>query len=169
MRSFLGLVNYYGKFIPNLATLLQPLNSLLQANTKWVWSRECTQAFQDAKKKIASAQVLTHYDPALPIELAVDASPFGVGAVISHSMPNGAERPIAFASRTLHKSEKNYAQIEKEALAIVYGVKKFHQYLYGRNFTLLTDHQPLTSIFGPKKGIPSLACLLYTSPSPRDS
>ena len=129
MRSFLGLVNYYGKFIPNLATLLQPLNSLLQADTKWVWSQKCATAFQEAKEKIASAQVLTHYDPARPIKLAVDASPYGVGAVISHSMPNGTERPIAFASRTLHQSERNYAQIEKEALAIVYGVKKFHQYL----------------------------------------
>ncbi len=157
LRSFLGLVNYYGKFIPNLATLLQPLNSLLQADTKWVWSKRCADAFQEAKEKITSAQVLTHYDPTRPIKLAVDASPYGVGAVISHSMPNGTERPIAFASRTLHKSEKNYAQIEKEALAIVYGVKKFHQYLYGRKFQLLTDHQPLTSILGPKKGIPSLA------------
>ena len=157
LRSFLGLVNYYGKFIPNLATLLQPLHSLLQTDTKWVWSQKCARAFQEAKEKIASAQVLTHYDPARPIKLAVDASPYGVGAVISHSMPNGDEKPIAFASRTLHKGEKNYAQIEKEALAIVYGVKKFHQYLYGRKFVLLTDHQPLTSIFGPKKGIPSLA------------
>ena len=157
LRSFLGLVNYYGKFIPNLATLLQPLNSLLQADTKWVWSQRCAKAFQEAKEKIASAQVLTHYAPDRPIKLAVDASPYGVGAVISHSMPNGAERPIAFASRTLHKNEKNSPQIEKEALAIVYGVKKFHQYLYGRKFVLLTDHQPLTSIFGPKKGIPSLA------------
>ena len=155
LRSFLGLVNYYGKFIPNLATLLQPLNELLQADAKLVWSRKCDQAFQEAKRKIAS--VLTHYDPARPIKLAVDASPYGVGAVISHNMPNGTERPIAFASRTLHKSEKNYAQIEKEALAIVYGVKKFHQYLYGRKFTLVTDHQPLTSIFGSKKGVPSLA------------
>ena len=157
LRSFLGLVNYYGKFIPNLATLLQPLNSLLQADTKWVWSNKCSEAFQEAKKKITSAQVLTHYDPTRPIKLAVDASPYGIGAVISHSTPNGTERPIAFASRTLHKSERNYAQIEKEALAIIYGVRKFHQYLYRRKLTLLTDHQPLTTIFSPKKGIPSLA------------
>ena len=157
LRSFLGLLNYYGKFIPNLSTLLHPLNALLQAETKWAWSKECAEAFQLSKDQLTSAQVLTHYDPALPLNLAADASAYGVGAVISHVMPDGSERPIAFASRTLSTSEKNYAQLEKEALSLVFGVKKFHQYLYGRKFTLITDHQPLTTILGPKRGIPSLA------------
>ena len=91
LRSFLGLINYYGKFIPNLATILQPLNSLLQARKKWNWSVECAQAFQEAKSQITSAQILTHYDPTLPIKLASDASAYGLGAVISHVMPDGAE------------------------------------------------------------------------------
>ena len=157
LRSFLGLLNYYGKFIPNLSTLLHPLNTLLQADKKWTWSRECAEAFQLAKDQLTSTQVLTHYDPALPLQLAADASAYGVGAVISHVLPDGSEHPIAFASRTLSASEKNYTQLEKEALSLVFGVKKFHQYLYGRRFTLITDHQPLTTILGPKKGIPSLA------------
>ena len=151
LRSFLGLINYHGKFILNLSTLLQPLNALLQAGTKWSWSTKCEKAFQEAKKQIASAKVLTHYDPTLPIKLAADASAYGVGAVISHRMPDGTERPIAFASHTLTKSEKNYAQLEKEALSLVYEVKKFHRYLYSRKFTLLTDHQDLRHTFHPNK------------------
>ena len=85
LRSFLGLTNYYGKFIPNLATLLHPLNALLQANKKWKWSSECVKAFQAAKEQIISASVLTHYDPTLPITLAADASAYGMGAVFSHN------------------------------------------------------------------------------------
>ena len=118
---------------------------------------ECQNAFQTAKDKLASSNVLMHYDSSLPLRLAGDASAYGVGAVISHVLPNGTERPIAFASRTLGASEKNYAQIEKEALSLVFGVKRFHKYLYGRPFTLVTDHKPLTVILGPKKGIPPLA------------
>jgi hypothetical protein len=158
LRSFLGLLNYYGKFIENLATLIHPLNTLLRADTPWNWSQECLKAFMDAKEALTSSTVLAHFDPNLPIVLAGDASSYGIGAVISVRIKtNGSERPIAFASRTLSQSEKNYAQLEKEALSLIFGIKKFHQYLYGRRFTLLTDHKPLLTLLGPKTGIPSLA------------
>lgn len=157
LRSFLGLNNYYAGFVPNLSTLLHPLNALLHKEVKWEWSKECNSAFCEAKEQLASDRVLIHYDPTLPVILACDASPYGVGAVLSHKLPSGEEKPIAFASRTLSKAEQNYAQIEREALGIFFGVRRFHSYLYGRHFTLLTDHRPLTTILSPSKATPSMA------------
>ena len=111
------------------------------------------------KDKLSSDQVLAHYDTTLPVSLASDASQYGVGAVISHLMPDGTERPIAYGSRTLTKAEKNYAQIEREAAAIIFLVSKSSSriYNYGRKFTLITDHKPLTTIFSPKSSLPALA------------
>ena len=149
-------MNYYRKFLPNLANIVKPLNELLQKGKKWIWSSQCTQAVRTAKQLLTASNVLTHYDPNLPLKLAADASQYGVGAVISHVLPGGDERPIAFASQSLSKSEQNYAQIDKEALALIFGVLKFHAYIFGSKFTLVTDHQPLTTILGPKKGIPSV-------------
>ena len=157
LRALLGMVNYYRKFIANLSSLLQPLNSLLQANKPWKWTDKATKAFIAAKKAIATTGVLAHYDPKQPLTLAGDASGYGIGAVISHTLPDGSEKPIAFASRSLSPSERGYSQIEKEALSLIYGVKKFHQYLYGRKFCLVTDNKPLLAILGTKKGVPSLA------------
>ncbi len=126
-------------------------------NTKWEWSQACEHSFQELKQKLGSTDVLIHYDGQMPLRLACDASSCGIGAVISHVLPDGAERPIAYASRTMTQSERNYAQIEKEALALIFGVKKFHQFLYGRPFTLVTDHQPLTAVLGSKRGLPTVA------------
>lgn len=160
LKSFLGLIHYYGKFLPNLATLLQPLNNLLKKNMTWKLTEECVVSFQEAKNLFTKAPVLTHYDPSLPMKLAGDASAYGIGAVISHVFPDGSERPIVYASRTLSAAEKNYGQIEKEALSLVFGVRKFHQYIYRQKFVLVTDHKPLTPVFRPKRGTPTLAAAI---------
>ena len=150
-------MNYYRKFGPNLTSVLHPLNQLLRQDVRWNWTPACNKSLCIVKKKLVDSTLLVHYDSQLPLRLASDASAYGIGAVISHVFPNGTEQPIAFASRTLTPAEKNYPQIEKEALSLVFGVQKFHQYLYARKFVLVTDHKPLCAILGPKKGIPTLA------------
>ena len=128
LRSILGLVNYYGKFVNNLGSILHPLNQLLKTNAKWEWTPSCSNAFAEVKQKLVSNRLPVHFDSDLPLQLAIDASSYGLGAVLSHVYPNGKEKSIAFASRTLTQAEKNYPQIEKEALSIIFGIKKFHQY-----------------------------------------
>ena len=125
LRSYLSLLNYYGKFIKNLSSLQRQLHQLLCHGKAWKWTQQCEAAFVQTKKALLESDALIHFDPTLHLQLACDASPYVVGAVISHIMPNGEERPIAFASRTLSKAESNYAQIEREALGIVLGVRKF--------------------------------------------
>jgi hypothetical protein len=157
LRSFLGLVNHYRKFVGGMSTISRPLNRLLEKHQRWDWSAECSKAVQKIKDCLVKKDgLLTHYDPKAELVLAVDASPVGLGAVLSHNTDSG-EKPIEFASRSLTAAERNYSQIDREALAIVFGVRKFHQYLYGRRFTLCTDNKPLSHILSLKKGIPSMA------------
>lgn len=156
LQSLLGLINYYGKFVPNLSSILFPLNKLLRKNEAWEWNAACQSALVHVKKLLTSKPILTHYNPSWPVQLSCDASAYGIGAVLSHIL-QGQVHPIAYASRTLTKAEQGYSQLEKEALALVFGVKRFHYYVYARNFTLLTDHKPLETIFGPKTGIPAIA------------
>ena len=117
----------------------------------------CRNAFNHAKVALVSADVLAHYDVTKSLRLAADASPYGIGAVLSHIEANGEEHPVALVSRTLTRAEQNYSQLEKEALALIFGVRKSYAYIYGRRFTLVTDHKPLVTILGPKQRIPTLA------------
>lgn len=119
------MVQYYAKFLPDLATHLAPLHRLIQKDVKWSWGAAEEASFLVVKEMLLQDRVLMRYDPDLPLVLATDSSSYGLGAVLSHHTPEGVERPIAYASRSLSETEKKYSQIEKEALSLVWGVKKF--------------------------------------------
>ena len=149
VRSFLGKVTFYEKFIPSRVDLLAPLYRLLPRDAPWTWGDEQRSAFKAVKEILCCGPLLVHYSLALPLVLCVDASPYGVGAVLAHVIDE-FERPVAYASRTMTSAEKNYSQFDKEGLAIVFGVLKFHQYVAGRRFVVYTDHKPLVGLFGGK-------------------
>ncbi len=98
LRAFLALLSYYGKLMENLSTVIKPMTELLHKDWPWQWSKACQASFEEAKKLLSSSKVLTQFDPQLPILLACDASAYGVGAVISHQMSDGSEKPIAYES-----------------------------------------------------------------------
>ncbi|XP_026320398.1 uncharacterized protein K02A2.6-like [Hyposmocoma kahamanoa] len=161
LRSYLGMLNFYNNYIGNLSTLTKPLRELIEKNVKWNWSDLHQQSFELSKQKLLNSDILVHYDPSLPLVLFTDASPVGLGAVLCHAIKKGnnklMEKPIAFASCSLTKVQQNYSQLDREALGIIYAVTKFHKYLWGRQFTLITDNAPIRHIFHPSKNVPTLA------------
>jgi len=159
LRAFLGMLNYYHGFLPDIATVLRPLHKLLRHGTKWCWKTKQQVVFDKSKKLLQSANLLVHFQPDLELILASDASDYGAGAVLCHQLADGTERPIGYVSRSLNTAEHDYSTIEKEALVIIFGVKKFSQFLYGHKFTIQTDHKPLEGLFNEKKGVPQQASL----------
>ena len=133
LRSLLGIINHYEKFIPFLADLSAPLNKLLRKDVEFIWSTHCDESLKKIKEALSSAEVLAHFDPKLPLGLACDTSKVGIGAVLYHRYDNGTERPIAYASKALTKAEQNYSQIEREALSLVYGVKNSISFFLATN------------------------------------
>ena len=149
LRAFLGMINYHGKFIRNLSSILQPINQLLQKNQDFTWTPQCEAALNKAKDSFSSSHVLVHYYSSLPVILESDVSQYSNGAVTLHRFPNGDEGSIAYASSSLNLFVQNYNQIEKEGLDIAFGLTKYFMYLFGRKFILRTDHKPLLKIFAP--------------------
>ena len=133
--------------------MLHPLNRLPQKGAGWSWTAQCEQASKSVKQQLTGATVLTAYNPDLQLRLSTDASGFRVEVVITDMMTNGEKRPIAFDLRTLTASEKNYAQIKREVLGIISGVKKIHQF---RPFVPASHHKHLFTIYGSKNGVPTL-------------
>ena len=145
-RAFLGLASYYRRFVPNFATLSKPLSVLTKTkhSQSFRWTDEAAAAFNEIKSKLTEAPCLTCLDQEAPLVVHTDASNVGLGAVLS-VMRDGEEFVVAYASRQLKESEINYAPIKKECLAIIYALKTFHYYIYGKTeFDVITDHCPLT-------------------------
>ena len=107
LKAFLGMLNYYHRFLDRMSTIPEPLHRLLRKGQSWEWDKAQQIVFEKAKQLLTSTQVLSHYDPAKPLTMSCDASPYGITAVLSHRMPNGDDRPTAFASKTLPPAERN--------------------------------------------------------------
>ena len=145
LREFLGLVNFYHRFIPNAARILQPLHQLLQAtkDAKLRWSDEAISAFEASKQALASASLLSYPKPDAPTSIMCDASDSAVGAVLQQDI-DGQWCPIAYFSKQLQCAQKRYSTFDRELLAIYQAVKHFRHFVEGRQFTIFTDHKPLT-------------------------
>ena len=149
VRSFMGLVNFSAEFIPNLATVSEPLRQLTRKGVTFKWGEKQQEAFKALKETLASAETLAYYDKDAKTRVIADASPVGLGAVLAQEQ-NGNWRPVYYASRSLTAVERRYSQTEREALALVWACERFHVYLYGKHFELETDHKPLEVIYSSK-------------------
>lgn len=142
IKQFLGLVGYYRRFIPSFSKLAKPLTDLLKKDKPFVWEIAQADAFDALRRSLCTEPILQYPDFTQPFILTTDASGYAIGGVLSQGKI-GKDLPIAYVSRILNKPEQNYSTIEKECLAIVYCTNHFRPYLYGRKFTIVTDHKPL--------------------------
>ncbi|CAK9796275.1 Retrovirus-related Pol polyprotein from transposon 17.6 [Anthophora plagiata] len=142
VREFLGLAGYYRRFIDKFSHIAKPLTALLRKDTKFEWSAAQERAFETLRNVLCTEPVLRYPDFSETFHITTDPSGYAVGDILSQGQI-GQDRPIAYASRLLHGAELNYSIIEKECLAIIYAVRHFRPYVYGKFFNLITDHQPL--------------------------
>ena len=142
VRSFVGTVSWYRRFVPNFAHLVRPLTDLFKKSKKFNWTPECEESFRKAKECLVTAPILTCPDFNLPFVVQTDASDFGIGAVLSQKFEDG-EKVICYLSRSLNRSERNYSTTEKECLGVLWAVEKLRPYIEGVRFTVITDHYSL--------------------------
>ena len=146
MLRFLGTINYLGRFIANLSTISEPVRKLLGKDIAWHFDTPQIKAVDQLKQMITSSPILKFFDTQIPIRISCDASQSGLGAILEQK--HGEEwHPVAYASRSLNTAERNYCQIEKEMLSIVFSCERFKEYVYVQKFEILIDHLPLRSIF----------------------
>jgi len=147
LQRVLGMVNYLRDFIPKMSEIISPLRELLKKDKIWVWNESHSAVLKEVKQLICNASTLTNCDPNIKIEIQCDASQDAIGCCLLQN-----KKPVCFLSRSLTDTEKGYAQIEKELLAVTFSCQKLHNYIYGNNNIIIyTDHQPLVSII--KKGL----------------
>lgn len=144
-RKYLGLVNYFQKFIPNLSQKLSPMLDLLKSGSRYSWDKPQREAFEGIKREFASGRILIHYDSSMIPVICTDASNRGISAVLCDEI-DGVLRPVMFRSRTLTAAERNYPILHRELLAVVFAFEKFYKYVLGKSTKLLTDHKPLIPI-----------------------
>ena len=156
LHSYVGMLNFYAKFLPHGSTVFKSLYALLGKNVQWSWTPECDQAFKISKQMLLESKALAVYDPSKTLIVVADASPVGIGAVLAIRIDN-VEYPVEFMSKMLTLTQQRYSQLEREGLAIVVALQKFHKYLWGRHFILVTDNMPLKTMFSPDKATPKVA------------
>jgi hypothetical protein len=143
LRSFIGLCNYYRIYVQDFSTIAHPLYALLKKDVVWTWSEEAQEAFNTLKEKFLEFPILRRPDFNKVFILHTDWSALGIGAILGQLDEEGKEYVIAYASRSNNKAASNYFSYEGECLAVVWAVIHFRPYLYGTNFTLYMDHQPI--------------------------
>ena len=145
LQSFLGLANYLSRYSGRIATLSAPLRELTKKDSAYYWGPEHDRAFTEVKKEVSSLGVLRYFDPKAETIIETDASLKGLGAVL---LQDG--KPVCYASKALTETEQRYSNIEREALGVVWGLERFHYFIYGKSCTIHTDHKPLEAIFKKK-------------------
>lgn len=142
VRSFLGMTNYVKRFIPNYSTITAPLRDLTKNNVNFEWGKNQQESFETLKRDLTSDKVMVYFDATKQTVMIVDASPLGLGALLTQD-----GKVISYGSQALNDVETRYSQTEKESLAVVWGCEHFHLYLFGNQFKIISDHKPLESIF----------------------
>ena len=154
VKSFLGMVSYCHQFVQNYSTISSPLRKLTCKQQPFVWGEEQKKAFQELKDALIQAETMAFYNPSAETRITVDASPVGLGAILSQQQEDGAYKPIYYGSRSLTDVESRYSQTEREALAVVWACEYFHFYIFDHKVTIYTDHKPLLSLLSAKSKPP---------------